>query len=90
MRWLWWWQRGRRPATGSEGPMEVFGTEPVPDGDVYPVPGYPRWAELLRESDPTRVLPVVGVDQARVPSPVRPLMTRAARWRSRRNAGGTR
>ena len=30
---------------------ETNHTAPLPDGDVVPVEGYPRWSDLLRQAD---------------------------------------
>jgi hypothetical protein len=54
----WWWPARRRRRTIERGP---YGR--VPDGDMVPVPGYPTWADLLRDSldEPTAAYRTVRV-----------------------------
>lgn len=71
---MWWpW---RRPAP--DRPMETNHVGPIPDGDRVLADGVPHWSDLLHPTtaavdSPTQQLPVWA-----------PLLTRAARHRSRR------
>lgn len=55
--------------------QDLSPSHPVSDCDRVPRPGGPQWSTLLGEwiDEPTQPLPIVD----------RPLMTRAAEWRSR-------
>jgi hypothetical protein len=91
-----WWRQG-----GGSGRSTWRPRARIPDGDTVPVPGWPRWADLLDSRPPASTAgdtPDAGagehaedrnhwLTEPTMPLPVyRPLLTRGHVWRS---PGGT-